>query len=169
MRKALILGSSRNNGETKKLVSELMGLSNWELIDLSDYNISHFDYNHSNRDDDFIELMKMITEKFDVLISATPAYWYAMSGIMKVFFDRITDLLYIEIHVGRKLRNKSMVVITCSNGDNLGEQFWLPFQKTAEYLGINYIAGLHTLVDKIETQEIREFIEVVEEAADKSK
>lgn len=144
-----------------------MRLSCWELIDLSEYNISHFDYNHSNRDDDFIDLMKMITENYDVIIFATPVYWYAMSGIMKAFFDRITDLLKIEKPVGRKLRNMSMAVISCSNGDHLGEQFWLPFKKTAEYLGMNYVVDLHTLAGKMETQKIIEFIEIIEKSTAK--
>lgn len=95
MKKVIILGSSSKNGETKKVVTELMRISNWELIDLNDYKISHFDYQHLNRNDDFISLMKRITENYDVLIFATPVYWYSMSGIMKVFFDRITDLLWI--------------------------------------------------------------------------
>jgi multimeric flavodoxin WrbA len=43
----------------------------------------------------------------------TPVYWYTMSGIMKVFFDRFSDLLRIEKDLGRKLRGKSMAVISC--------------------------------------------------------
>ena len=34
-----------------------------------------------------------IIEKYDTLIFATPVYWYSMSGIMKVFFDRKNDNL----------------------------------------------------------------------------
>src|SRR5690606_5501966 len=117
-------------------------------------NISHFDYEHLNRNDDFIKLIQTILNKYDVLIFATPVYWYAMSGIMKVFFDRLTDLLRIEKDTGRKLRNKYMAVLSCSNGDNLGDSFWLPFKKSAEYLGMFYIADLHTYQDKFEIDKI---------------
>ena len=161
MKKVIILGSSRKNGETKKVVTELIRISGWDLIDLTDFKISHFDYEHLNRNDDFIDLLKRITKNYDVLIFATPVYWYSMSGIMKVFFDRMTDLLKIE--KGRKLRNKYMAVISCSNGDNLEDDFWLPFKKSAEYLGMNYIADLHTYQGKNENDKIAEFKRIIEE------
>ncbi|QSE98658.1 flavodoxin family protein [Fulvivirga lutea] len=163
MRKVIILGSARKDGETKKVVTELINISGWDMIDLTDFNISHFDYQHSNRNDDYINLLKRITENYDVLIFATPVYWYSMSGIMKVFFDRITDLLRIEKDIGRKLRNKFMAVISCSNGDNLEDSFWLPFKKSAEHLGINYITGLHTYQDSIDHEKIADFKRIIEE------
>lgn len=167
MKKVIILGSSRKDGETKKVVNELMRISDWDLIDLTEFNISHFDYEHLNRHDDYIDLIRRITDIYDVLIFATPVYWYAMSGILKVFFDRLTDLLRIEKDIGRKLRNKYMAVISCSNGDNLGDNFWLPFKKSAEYLGMNYLTDLHTLQDKMETEKILEFMLYVEKNANK--
>lgn len=162
MKKVIIIGSSRKNGETKKIVTELIRISNWDVIDLTDFKISHFDYEHLNRNDDFINLLKRITRDYDVLIFATPVYWYSMSGIMKVFFDRLTDLLRIEKDIGRKLRNKHMVVISCSNGDNLGDDFWIPFKKTAEYLGMNYITNLHTYEGKNEKDKVAEFKRIVD-------
>ncbi|WP_317164114.1 flavodoxin family protein [Cryomorpha ignava] len=142
MKKVIIIGSSRKDKETKNVATELIRISNWDLIDLADFKISQFDYEHLNRNDDFIGLIKRITENYDILIFATPVYWYSMSGIMKVFFDRLTDLLRIEKDTGRKLRNKYMAVISCSNGDNLEDEFWLPFKKLAEYLGMNYLTDL---------------------------
>lgn len=162
MKKVIIIGSSRKNGETKKVVTELIRISGWDLIDLTDFKISHFDYDHINQNDDFINLLKRITENYDVLIFATPVYWYAMSGIMKVFFDRITDLLRIEKEIGRKLRNKYMAIISCSNGDNLGDDFWFPFKKSAEYLGMNYITDLHTYEGENENDKIAEFKRIIE-------
>ena len=163
MRKVIILGSARKEGETKKVVSELIKNSDWDVIDLTDFDIAHFDYEHLNRNDDFLPLMKDITEKYEVLIFATPVYWYSMSGIMKVFFDRITDLLRIEKEIGRKLRNKYMAVISSSNGSNLEEYFWLPFKESAAYLGMKYIADLHTYEYKFEPEKIAEFRRTIEE------
>ena len=163
MKKLIIIGSSRKNGETRKVVDELMRISNWDPIDLTDFKISHYDYEHKNRNDDFIGLTERITKNYDVLIFATPVYWYAMSGIMKVFFDRLSDLLTIEKDLGRKLRNKHMAVISCSNGNNLGDNFWLPFKYSAEYLGMNYIADLHTYEGKMEVELIAEFKNIIEE------
>ena len=86
MRKLIILGSSRKDGDTKKVVDELVKLTGWDLIDLNDYKISYYDYEHKNLDDDYLPLMRKIIANYDVLIFATPVYWYSMSGIMKVFF-----------------------------------------------------------------------------------
>jgi len=163
LKTVIISGSARKNGETKKVINELVKISNWDVIDLVDFNISHFDYEHLNQNDDFINLIKRIVNNYDVLIFATPVYWYSMSGIMKVFFDRLTDLLIIEKETGRKLRNKYMGVISSSNGNNLGDNFWLPFKKSAEYLGMYYLAGLHTYQDNLDSNKIAEFKHVIDQ------
>ena len=137
MRTLIILGSSRKDGDAKKVVDALTGIAGWDYIDLNDYDIGYYDYEHRNLDDDYLGLMRRIIADYDVLIFVTPVYWYAMSGIMKVFFDRITDLLDEEKDLGRKLRGKSMAAVSCSAGDNLGEAFWLPFSETARDLGMN--------------------------------
>jgi multimeric flavodoxin WrbA len=167
MNKLVILGSSRKGGDTKKIVDQLIGLSKWDFIDLNDYNIGYYDYEHKNLDDDYLDLMQKIIGNYDVLIFATPVYWYSMSGIMKVFFDRITDLLDLEKDLGRKLRSKSMAALSCSVGDNLGEYFWLPFMETAKYLGMSYLGSLHTLAGKIEIENLKNFIELINEKSNK--
>jgi multimeric flavodoxin WrbA len=159
LKKLIILGSARKNGETMKIVSKIIKLTNWELIDLNDYNITPYDYDNNNKNDDFIKLADSITDNYNVIIFATPVYWYSMSGIMKIFFDRLTDLLTIEKVIGRKLRGKSIAVLSNSGGDNLGDNFWIPFRKTAEYLGMNFITGIHTLNNKIENNKLNDFIE----------
>ncbi len=158
MEKVIISGSSRNDGDTKALTTELIKKSNWDLIDLNDYNFGYYDYEYQNRNDDYIELMRKIIEKYNTLIFVTPVYWYSMSGIMKVFFDRITDLLEIEKELGRKLRGKNMAAISCSIGNNLGDVFWLPFSETAYYLGMEYLGDLHTVVGKKNELELEKFI-----------
>ena len=163
MNKVIILGSSRNDGDASRLVDILSSQSGWDVINLNDYNFSYYDYENLNRNDDYINLMKVITEKYDCLIFVTPVYWYAMSGIMKVFFDRITDLITIEKDLGRKLRNKKMAVITSSNGSNLGELFWPPFKETANYLGMKYLGGLHTNSTEDPVKEINQFVESIEQ------
>jgi multimeric flavodoxin WrbA len=163
MSKVIIAGSSRNDGDTTILTQSLTKQSKWDLINLNDYNFSYYDYEHQNRDDDYLVLMQTIIDRYDTLIFATPVYWYSMSGIIKVFFDRITDLLTIEKDLGRKLRNKKMAVISCSAGENLGNQFWLPFSETAKYLGMDYIGNAHTISGKNNESIIVDFIRKVED------
>lgn len=144
MKTIIILGSSRRNGDTVKLTEFVQEKTNWALVNLSDYDISYYDYEHKNAKDDFLPLMEKIVLEYDQFIFATPVYWYSMSGIMKVFFDRITDLVTIRKDLGRALKGKQMAVLSSSGGNNLGEQFWLPFSYSAEYLEMSFIQGLHT-------------------------
>ncbi len=158
----IILGSSRDTGNTSNIVNELIKITNWDSINLNDYSISNYDYEHSNINDDFINLMSRLTINYDILIFATPVYWYSMSGVMKVFLDRFTDLITVKKDVGRKLKGKCIAVISSSNGDNLDSLFWIPFKKTAEYLGMNYLADLHTIQGKTNKVDLSNFKSIIE-------
>lgn len=136
----------------------MAGIGEWDMIDLNDYDFSYYDYKYQNKDDDYKNLLQKIINNYNVLIFATPVYWYSMSGIMKVFFDRISDLLEYEAALGRKLKGKCMAALSCSVGNNLGENFWLPFSETAKYLGMNYLGHIHTIVEKNELENIEDFV-----------
>ncbi|MBF4515158.1 flavodoxin family protein [Flavobacterium sp. ANB] len=142
-KKVIILGSSRKNGNTTKIVDEISKEHGIEVINLSDFNISYYDYESKNREDDFFPLIKGIIENYDTLIFATPVYWYNMSGILKVFFDRFSDLIRIEKETGRKLRGKKIGVISNSHDNEIEESFYIPFKKTADYLGMEYLGHAH--------------------------
>jgi len=150
----IILGSSRSEGNTKKLIDQLCIDTQWAIEDLNNYDIKHFDYEHQNKSDDYLDLMTRLIHDYDVFVFATPVYWYAMSGIMKVFFDRITDLLTIEKELGRQLRGKKMALLSCSNADDRNPSFAMPFSKSAAYLGMEFICDVHTWVKEkdIETE-----------------
>jgi len=139
----IILGSSRKNGNTTKIVDEISKEHNIDVVNLSDYSISYYDYESKNLGDDFLPLIRGIIEKYDTLIFATPIYWYNMSGIMKVFFDRISDLIRIEKETGRKLRGKKIGVISNSHDNEIESSFYIPFQKSADYLGMEYLGHAH--------------------------
>ena len=162
MKIIVIVGSSRNDGDASSLTKQLIEKTKWDLINLNNYEFSYFDYEHKNRNDDYLKLIKEIVKKYDTLIFITPVYWFSMSGIMKVFFDRFTDLLTIEKELGRKLRGKKMAVMSCSIGENLGQNFWLPFSETTKYLGMEYIGSSHTITGENNELKITEFIKLIE-------
>lgn len=148
MKKGVIIqASSRSKGDTNKIVTTLQKETGFDVIDLRDKDISHFDYEFKNKNDDFKYLFDSITANYEVLVFATPIYWYTMSGLMKVFFDRISDFLNHDKAIGRRLRTKSMAVISCSNDDKYFSEFAMPFEKSASYLGMNYLGHLHTWVE----------------------
>ncbi|GAA3618485.1 flavodoxin family protein [Flavivirga jejuensis] len=146
-RSVIIQGSSRSQGDTGKIVNYISTNNDFDIIDLHTKNIGHYDYDYKNQDDDFIDLITHIVDTYDSIIFATPVYWYSMSGILKVFFDRISDLIRIHKDTGRKLRGKNMAMISCSNHDDLIEGFTMPFVESANYLGMHYLGDIHTYVE----------------------
>jgi len=148
MKTVIIQGSSRSHGNTKKIIDLIGKNIDFDLVDLSSKNIRHFDYDLKNKEDDFLGLFKRIVHDYDVILFATPVYWYAMSGIMKTFFDRITDFLKMDKETGRKLRGKYMGAISCGSDKNEIEGFFLPFKRSAEYLGMQYVGDVHTWVSE---------------------
>lgn len=146
----IILGSSRSDGDTAKAVLKMQGIIGCDYIDLNEYDISYYDYTHANKEDDFLPLMKRVIQDYQNIIVATPVYWYTMSGILKVFFDRISDLLAIEKELGRQLRGKGFGAISCCINSGVDKEFWHPFKKTSGYLGMTYLGNVH--IDSLENE-----------------
>jgi len=166
----IILGSSRSKGNTYKIVSELQELTGFDCIDLRTKNIAPFDYEFKNNSDDFIMLMRTIVQNYDTIIFATPVYWYAMSGILKNFFDRITDCMMTEKELGRQLKGKNMGMLSCGSGPELKTGFTLPFVESAHYLGMHYLGDIHTWMEEDEIPEnvkdiVLEFSEVIKDVS----
>lgn len=137
MSKIIIFGSSRSFGNTRKVVDEILGCSGIELFDLNQFNISPFDYEHRNRNDDFIPLIERLIA-YETWIIATPVYWYSMSTQHKIFFDRFSDLLKIRNDLGRKLHGKKLFVIA-SFQSSYPRGFEDIFEQICEYLGMQYL------------------------------
>lgn len=143
----IVQASSRSDGDTHKIVKHIVSLTDYDVIDLNTKNIGHYDYDYKNKDDDFIALMTHIINNYNTIIFATPVYWYSMSGILKVFFDRISDLLRTHKDTGRKLRGKNMSMISISNHDDVKPGFSMPFVESADYLGMIYLGDIHTYIE----------------------
>ena len=150
----IILGSSNSDGNTSKIASYLSEKSGFPIVDLKTKDIAQFDYEYKNSNDDFLPLFRDIVNNYDTIIFATPVYWYSMSGIMKKFFDRISDCLNNEKETSRKLRGKEMGVISCSWGPELKNGFYMPFKESADYLGMDYIGEVHSWLDKGDVPEM---------------
>lgn len=153
----IILGSERSQGNTSMLCNTLSDELKAPIIDLKTKRIEHFDYDFQNQDDDFPALIKEIIDNYDCLIFATPVYWYSMSGRMKIFFDRISDLLIKNKELGRKLKGKQIAVLSCGSDDELKEGFYMPFIESAKYLGMTYKGNVHGwITENSVTQEIEQ-------------
>src|SRR5918995_5383737 len=126
-----LFASSRRHGNTGQLMDKVAAELQIEVIDLAGKNMSEYDYQHRNRGDDFEPLMDYILA-FDQIILASPVYWYAASPSMKIFLDRISDLLDLPdlLDKGRKLRGKRAFVLCTSIYEEVAPSFILAFQET---------------------------------------
>jgi multimeric flavodoxin WrbA len=110
-----------------------------EVVDLGTRNISPYDYQHRNRGDDFEPLMMRALDH-DTIIFASPVYWYSVSPQLKVFLDRISDLLDLDdlLDHGRRLRGKAGYVVCTSIYDKVPKPFVGCFAESFDYLGMRF-------------------------------
>jgi len=159
------MGSSRSKGNTYKIIINIKEKLAATFVDLRDYTISYYDYEHKNQTDDFLSLAEQMLQ-YDKIIFATPVYWYSMSAILKTFFDRLSDLLTIRKDIGRGLKGKTMYLVICSSDEKRYEGFDLPFEQTAAYLDMRWGGSIHTWVGEagistIVRKEIEIFVEKI--------
>ena len=142
MNKQIIInGSLRKNGNTTELIQKIY--PNQTSIQLIDFKIELYNYDEIyTENDEFLKIINQLIE-FDEIVFATPVYWYSMSSLTKIFFDRMTDLISSQETIGRKLMGKKISVITSSIGNHLNDNFFLPFIETANYLHLDYLQGTH--------------------------
>lgn len=139
----VIMGSSNPFGDTYGVCKSIVDKHGFKFQDLNELVIMPYDYEHENKDDDFLGFMRHVVKSYDTIILATPVYWYSMSGILKNFLDRFTDLLTIEKEIGRQLRGKSMLALSVSKSDDCPEEYPMPFERTANYLAMEWKGYVH--------------------------
>lgn len=124
MKILMINGSSRPDGNTEFLTNIALKDIPHESIYLKDLTIYPIeDLRHTKQgfqpvDDDYDSIIEEIL-KHDVLVLATPIYWYSMSGIMKNFIDRFSQAIRDSRYPDLKshLQTMETFVITVG-GDN---------------------------------------------------
>lgn len=135
-RVAIVMGSARGDGNTASAVFHLVRQlgARAEVADLSALGITPFDYGRHDDRDDFRSVIEMMLASQHIVF-ATPVYWYAMSGAMKVFFDRLTDLLLdpASRQTGRALAGRHVWLLATGTDDGLPTGFHEPFQRTSAY------------------------------------
>lgn len=138
----VVLGTSRSDGNTRATVANVVDGRQVDLIDLSTADIRTYDYNHRNELDEFLPIAQRLAEK-SLWLLATLVYWYTMSAQMKVFVDRLSDLITIRKDLGRALRGKAVAVLASGTDNALAEGFEAPFRLTAQYFEMRYLGAFY--------------------------
>jgi len=139
-----LLSSSRRLGNTGSFMDRIALELDIEVVDLATRRMSPYDYEHRNRNDDFEPLMQQVLAH-EQIIFATPIYWYAVSPAMKLFLDRISDLLELPdlLAQGRRLRGKMAYVVCTAICDEPSGAFMDAFRETFDYLGMHFGGMAH--------------------------
>lgn len=134
----VIVGAAKGHQNTISYSQSLFANCDFEVVDLLSYEVDAFDYDNTNRNDGFIALIKKIIDA-DKTIFATPVYWYSMSGQMKDFIDRFSDLLSGEYkELGESLYGKKVGLLSTGFDKELPNGFTAPFNLTATYFGMDF-------------------------------
>lgn len=157
----IILASARKQGKTRTFLNEVFSGSDYDLVDLLDFHI--LPYNYANDYSDTDEFLKIVDELLGhrIIVFATPVYWYAMSGLMKTFFDRFTDIVTAKKQIGRQLSGKSTFLLAVGADEELPGGFEVPFKSTSDYLDMEYRGCIYYSTKFPKTEEkVREIIRV---------
>jgi len=140
---AVLLASSRSDGNTASLAKMAFPDVSTPLIDLALYDIGVFSYESSNKNDDYLSLIESLVSS-PVWVLATPLYWYTMSAQMKTFVDRFCDFYVPQKKAIRhQLKGKSLAVLCSGTDPELPLGFDEPFRLTSDYIGMRYIGAFY--------------------------
>ncbi len=151
----ILFGSARSNGNSMRALSTLTGVD-WrafshaeiagvptDSIALADHAIAPYSYTQDYPEGDAFHAIAREMVRSTHLLFVTPVYWYSMSGVMKQFFDRFTDLLTTHQPLGRALKGTQCAVLACGAAPCLSEGFLPPFQGTCDYFAMELSAHLY--------------------------
>ncbi|MDN4526769.1 flavodoxin family protein [Fictibacillus fluitans] len=146
MKIAAIIGSSRADGNTQQLTElALKGIDYTPIILKEKQVVPIDDLRHAAGgfhpvSDDYETVIDTVLEH-DILIFATPVYWYGMSGLMKNFVDRWSQSLRDDrFEFKKEMSQKTAYVITCG-GDQpriKALPLILQFQYIFDFMGVSF-------------------------------
>lgn len=144
---AVIYGGTRPNGNTELLTEKVIDGLKVEKIHLKNFDIRpiedlrHDENGFHDVGDNYNTVIDLILPH-DIVIFATPIYWYSMSGIMKNFIDRWSQTLRDSKYPNFKttMGSKKAYVIAVG-GDNpyvKGLPMIQQFQHIFDFMGTSF-------------------------------
>lgn len=162
MKKVLVInGSSRKKGNSEYLTEVLLNEIAHSALFLRDYRIHPIvDQRHETNgfevvNDDYDKVIKQVLD-YDILIFATPLYWYGMSGLMKNFVDRWSQSLRDKTMDFRGEMAKKQAFVLIVGGDRVHIKA-LPLVQQFQYIFdfmnmsmIGYLIGQGTKPEEVQ-------------------
>jgi NAD(P)H-dependent FMN reductase len=139
----VLLASARPAGHTAALVRHVFAPTDCVVTDLRTMPLAPFSYAGLYPPDDAFADLTQLLLAHEAIVLATPVYWYAMSGLLKTFFDRLTDLTTSHKPLGRQLRGKHLLLLATGTDATLPLGFEEPFRRTAHYFDMSFGGSLY--------------------------
>ena len=142
---AVIEGAKENGAEV-----ELVHLTNIKpCIDCRACN--KLGYAKCAQKDQMTELLPKIHEA-DVLIHATPVYFFAVNAVMKAYLERWTPFYDAEWNLlpENNFKNKRAITIITSGSPECGPAAATPFRETYKFAGIQTIGEIFATAENLE-------------------
>lgn len=137
-----VLGAAPGHSKTHQFLVDTYGDHLMEVVDLGKASVSGFSY-LENPDDAFVSIVEKAIAA-DLLVLATPVYWYTMSGPLKDFIDRFSNLMGGPLkHLGESLHGKKVQVVSTGYLSVAPLGFEVPFACTSFYFGMDYLGCLY--------------------------
>jgi multimeric flavodoxin WrbA len=142
-----LIGSSRDGGNSEQLTNLVLKDIPYKKLYLKDLHIKPIhDLRHAREgfqkvEDDYDMVIEEL-ENSDMIVFATPIYWYSMSGIMKNMIDRLSQAIRDNRYPKLKERLKHIKTIAVIVGGDEPRVKGLPliqqFQYTFEFLDMSF-------------------------------
>jgi multimeric flavodoxin WrbA len=149
MKTVILFGSPRKNGNTRQLVdaaSETLKEKRHDvrMLFLNDLNIRPCQGCHAclskgicRINDDMKDIRKYMIES-DLIIYATPVYWFGPSGQLKLVMDR--SISFMDNDYNSRIKGKQAITLVTLGDENLDtvKPLLSMFQMTFDFLGLSY-------------------------------
>lgn len=150
MNVTVLFGSPRRKGNTKKLLDYLLdGLKrkgyDIKVLYLNDVNIRPcqgclkcLKDGDCKIKDDMRDIRKYILDS-DLLVFASPVYWFSVSAQLKLVIDRMIS--FMDTSYNSRIKGKKAITLMTSGADekDVMDASLIMFRKTFDLLGIKYI------------------------------
>lgn len=93
--KATIINASKDvDSRTSQIGKTLFNNMDVQIINLSERHIAQID--QDDKHDEFYDIIKSLQDS-EYIAFGTPVYWSDMSGYLKVFIDRVSDIMNVQL------------------------------------------------------------------------
>lgn len=137
-----LLGAAPGGKNTEEFLREKYAGQDLEVVDLSALELRPYHYRReAEAEPAFLELVDKMIEA-DLVVFATPIYWYSMAGSLKNFVDRFSDLLRgPHQNRGERLAYTKVKLLSTGADPALPLGFETPFALTSIYLAMDYLGA----------------------------